>query len=240
MATSTKRTSSAPPIRIGSAKAAPAPRRNGDLAGEAYRRLEEEIVTLRLTPGSVVTEVQLAERVGLGRTPVRHALRQLAAECLVQIVAQRGIRIAPIDLEQQFQVLELRREVDRLIARCAAQRASESSRTEFNRIAKEFAAVGRAGEEIEFLRIDREFNALERAAARNSMAARVMDLLQPLGRRFWHYHYERNGDLPTAARLHAALAAAIAQGDEQAAADASDRLMDFIFDFTNATVRGYR
>ena len=56
----------------------------------AYRELRRLIVTLELAPGSPVSEAELSERLGLGRTPIREALRALAAERLIDVYPRRG------------------------------------------------------------------------------------------------------------------------------------------------------
>ena len=57
-----------------------------------------------------------------------------------------------------------------------------------------------------------------------------------LARRFWYVHYRLVADMPLAARLHAAVARAIAQGDQKGAAAASDRLIDYIQDFSRKSI----
>ena len=86
------------------------------------------------------------------------------------------------------------------------------------------------------MRLDRELNRLLIEAAHNDYAARSMKLLQGLSRRFWYMHYRDAADLPLCARLHANQARAIAQGNEEAAARAADKLMDYVENFTRATV----
>jgi DNA-binding GntR family transcriptional regulator len=86
------------------------------------------------------------------------------------------------------------------------------------------------------MRLDREFNRLMVEAAHNDFAARSMKLLQGLSRRFWYMHYREAADLPLCARLHANQARTIAQGNVEAAARASDKLMDYVETFTRATV----
>jgi DNA-binding GntR family transcriptional regulator len=215
----------------------PRARRDGDLASLAYARIEEAIVTLEFEPGSTLSEERISEKIGIGRTPVRLALRQLMLQGLVEVMPQQGVRICAIDLVQQFQVLEVRREVDRVLARAAAQRATPEQRREFVRLAEQFDDIAVRRDEIRFLRIDAEFNALELSAARNPVAERVVAMLQPLARRFWHYHYQRNADVARAARVHADLARAIAASDAQASAAASDALIDFIHSFSHDTLR---
>jgi DNA-binding GntR family transcriptional regulator len=73
-------------------------------------------------------------------------------------------------------------------------------------------------------------------AAHNSYAARSMKLLQGLSRRFWYMHYRQAADLPLCARLHANQARSIAQGNVEAAGRGSDKLMDYVENFTRGTV----
>lgn len=93
----------------------------------------------------------------------------------------------------------------------------------------------RSNDDITFMRLDRDLNLLIIEAAHNEYAARAMRLLQGLSRRFWYQHYKQAADLPLCARLHAAQARAIALGDANKAAEASDRLMDYVESFTRAT-----
>src|SRR5690606_3049558 len=94
----------------------------------AYSRLEEMIATLLLAPGEFLSEQVLAETVGLGRTPIREALQRLAREGLVTILPRRGVQVTPIDPEEQLLVIEVRREIERLISRNAAARATTEQR----------------------------------------------------------------------------------------------------------------
>lgn len=91
-------------------------------------------------------------------------------------------------------------------------------------------------DDIAFMRLDQAFNGLVIEAARNEFAAGAMTLMHGLSRRYWYHHYKQVADLPLSARLHGAVAEAIAAGDEVKAAEASDRLMDYIESFTRATV----
>lgn len=202
----------------------------------AYQRIEEEIVMLRLEPGSIVSEAQLSEHVGIGRTPIREALQRLANSGLVVVLPRRGILISEIDIRAQLQLLEVRREVERLVAGNAAGRATEAERERFQGIAAEMESAAETDDGRAFLRLDRELNDLSVVAARNEFAARAMQLMQPLSRRFWYIHYQEVADLPRCARLHADLARAIGSGDREQACDASDRLLDYIETFTRATL----
>jgi DNA-binding GntR family transcriptional regulator len=206
------------------------------LTDQAYRQLEEQIVTLRLKPGEFLSEYALAEGLAIGRTPIREALQRLAREGLVTILPRKGILVAETDPRKQLLVLEVRRELERLLARLGAQRASEEQRVRFRQIADGMDRAARSNDDIAFMRLDRELNLLISEAAHNDYAARAMRLLNGHSRRFWYMHYKAAADLPLCARLHAAEARAIAAGDVRRAGEASDRLIDYTEAFTRATV----
>lgn len=206
------------------------------LTEQAYRALEEQIVTLKIPPGTVVSEALLGERLGIGRTPIREALWRLARERLVTIIPHRGIIVSEIDIKPQLRLLELRRVVERLVASCAAKRASEAERRRLDEIAAGMEVAAEANDDTAFMRLDREFNELTVTAARNEFATSAMSLVQGLSRRFWYLHYKEAADMPLAARLHADVARAIARRDGVMAARASDALVDYIEAFARATV----
>jgi DNA-binding GntR family transcriptional regulator len=202
----------------------------------AYEKLEEAIVTLKLRPGTSVSESSLSKATGIGRTPVREAIQRLAREQLIHILPQRGLLIPAIDVSKQLRLLETRREIERLVCRSAAKRATVSERERFARLAAAFSAAGEANDDVSFIRLDREFNELCLAAAHNEFSEGAMRLVHGLSRRFWYFHYRQAADLPEIARLHAAVASAIALGDVAAAAAACDELLDNIEAFTRSTV----
>lgn len=206
------------------------------LTDKAYTDLEELIVTLKLAPGSAVSEAMLSRRLRIGRTPIREALQRLARERLVMILPRRGVIVSDINVNSQLRLLEVRREVERLLGRCAARRASAEERARFAELAGLFEESARRNDDTTFLRIDREFNELCIKAARNEFAAGAMAQMQSLSRRFWYLHYKQAADMPVTAKLHADMARAIAAGDEGLAATAVDRLLDNIESFTRATV----
>ncbi|MEO6986657.1 MAG: GntR family transcriptional regulator [Paralcaligenes sp.] len=202
----------------------------------AYEKIEEAITTMRLLPGSVVSELALSQMVGIGRTPIREAIQRLAREHLLQVLPQRGLLVPEIDLKKQLKLLETRREVERLICKNAARRATPREREEFMRLHDDFKRASSSNDDLMFMRSDREFNELSLAASRNEFAEGAMRLMHGLSRRFWYFHYRQAADLPEMARLHAAVAGAIAKGDEDEAAKALDRLLDNIEAFTKATL----
>lgn len=206
------------------------------LTERAYRALEELIATLQLAPGAVLSEAVLAERLNIGRTPVREALQRLSSEGMVTILPRRGILVSEINVTRQLQLIEVRRELERLLARKAAERASAEERGGFARLAEALEEAATRDDDIGFMRLDKEFNALVVAAARNKFLANAMRQVQGLSRRFWYQHYKESLDLPRCVRLHKEVAEAVAKGDSAGAGTASDRLIDYIEEFARATV----
>ncbi len=214
--------------------------KSGSLTDQAYRELEERIVTLHLEPGQVLSETALSEQLGIGRTPIREALQRLAREGLVVILPRKGILVSDINPGKQLQVLEVRRELERLMARAGAVRRTEEERDRFLEIADGMERAARDNDDIEFMRYDNAFNGMIAVAAHNEYVRRAIGLMNGLSRRFWYVHYKETADMPHCARLHAAVARCIADGDPDAAAEAADRLVDYVETFTRATVSAGR
>ena len=211
-------------------------RSGATLTDQAYVRLEELITTLQLQPGAFLSELALSERLAIGRTPIREALQRLARDGLVTVIPRRGILVSEVNLKNQLRLLETRRVLESLLARLAAERADGDERRRFEDIGAAMRAASDAGDDIAFMRLDREFNLLVATAARNEFATRAIGSMTALSRRFWYQHYKEAGDLPQSARLHADVADAIASRDGDAAAAASDRLMDYIESFSRKTL----
>ncbi|WP_332826311.1 GntR family transcriptional regulator [Ramlibacter sp.] len=209
------------------------------LTQEAYRRLEEMIVTLELAPGEVVSEAILSRLLGIGTTPIREALLQLSRENLVQIIPRSGVVVTAVDVRLQLEVLETRREIDRLLARASAKRATPAERKAIAELAQVTEQSVKNGDIREFLRHDAELNVWLTRAARNSVAAGIAGPLHSVSRRFWFYHLGEDGVFQETASLHLEIIRAIAAGEADQAAAASDRLIDHLMQFTTGTLPGH-
>jgi DNA-binding GntR family transcriptional regulator len=135
-----------------------------------------------------------------------------------------------------MRLLEVRRELDRLLARSAATRATQKERAQFSALAAGMRQAADKADDIAFIRLDKKFNILISSAARNEFATRAMGLMHGLSRRFWYQHYKQAADLPLAARLHADVAEAVAAQTPDLAARASDKLVDYIESFARSTI----
>jgi DNA-binding GntR family transcriptional regulator len=202
----------------------------------AYRILEEMIVTLKLPPGSKISEKALNRSLGLGRTPLREALQRLAIEGTVRILPRSGVIVSDIDLSDQLGMIEVRRELEKIIAGRAARLALEDERRRFSLLALDFMRAGDTNDESVFIETDREFNTLMTATAQNKYVAYAIGPIEAQTRRFWYLHFKRFGDLPHVSGLHAAICRAVAANDEPGARQASDGLLDYVEEYTRKTL----
>ena len=125
----------------------------------AMHQLRERILGGEYAPGERLGEVELAEKYGLSRTPVREALRRLAAEGLVDITTNKGARVVeypPQDLEYIFMI---RAHVEGLAARAAAQTATTADIDRLDHIATVLKDHAEAGNLDEVYRLNAEYHA---------------------------------------------------------------------------------
>lgn len=206
------------------------------LATQAYDALEEKIATLQLAPGAVLSEQQLANELGIGRSPVREALQRLAQEGLVVILPRRGVLVSEINVSRQSQLLELRRVVERLLVRGACGAANERQNQEFENLAQRFQQIADQDDVISLMRLDARLNDLMAESSDNEFVVRAMGLMRGLSRRFW-FKYFKLADLRECAELHGNLARAIADRNPDRASRTLDGLIDYLEDFTRSTLR---
>lgn len=207
------------------------------LSERAYIAIEEMIMTAELPPNAFISETTLSDDLGIGRTPVREALKRLESDGLVDIVPSRGILITEVDLKQQLMVLEVRGVLERLVAMRAARHADAHERKRFVAIAAGMERAAAAGDGEQFMRYDQEFNRLLDHAARNPVATKSMRPLRSMSRRFWFQNYARQQEsLALGSRTHAAVMRAVASGDAEAAGRAMDELMSYVVSFARSTL----
>ncbi|MES0812016.1 GntR family transcriptional regulator [Roseibium sp. SCPC15] len=201
----------------------------GDLSqsAQAYRQLEEGIVTLKLKPGEAVTEVALAQRLGLGRTPIREALQRLSWEGLLTIRPRLGVIIAEMNPSDFIKVLDARHALERLVVGSAARLASQEERKTLESCAEDMREAASVPDVEEYLRLDKAFDEVVAQAACNPFAAKALAPLQTQCRRFWYRHFGQ-ADLNPAAWSHLEVMQAIASGDENAAMEQVENLMFYL------------
>ena len=205
------------------------------LAEQAYRQLEEMIVTLVLPPGAILSEATLSGLTGIGRTPIREALKRLEHQGLVTSMPRKGLIVRDMKVEDQFTLLEVLRPLDRLIAAKAAQWAMEPQREALRACAVAMAEAAGARNLHGFLQCDQACDMIIYQAARNPFAIDIVTPLYSHCRRFW-CSFSRDGDLDQVAKLHTELMTSVADGEPAKAELASDALISYLEGFTKAVL----
>ena len=123
-----------PDLTTETPRPAAAPKRRA--ADIAYDAIETLISTLEMRPGSPVSEAEIVERTGLGRTPVREALLRMVSIGLIVQQPRRGLLVSTIDLADHLDVIQTRRVLECLIAACSARRATAPQRADILRCAE--------------------------------------------------------------------------------------------------------
>lgn len=197
------------------------------LADQAYDRVEELIVTLVMPPGHTFSEGELADKLGIGRTPLREALQRLAADRMVEIQPRRGLLVSEIDAADYLNLLETRGVLDRLVAEQAARRIHPTEQAQLHQCVERIEHAAACRDVIAFMHADREADRLIESASRNPWATAAAASLHVHCRRFWMVH-EHRADMARSAHLHADVFRAIADADPESAGQASGALIAYL------------
>ena len=184
------------------------------LADKAYHEIRGLIVSLTLAPGAVIDERELIERLGIGRTPVREALRRLAHERLVEVYPRRGMFVTGVDVRELARLSEVREVLEPEAARLAAERATDVDREELAALLVELAAGG-----SELIDLDERIHRAVYRAAHNDLLEATLEQYYVLALRIWSIALDRAHELEAAVEEHRALLEAIQAGDGDRAAE---------------------
>jgi DNA-binding GntR family transcriptional regulator len=111
------------------------------VAERAYVELRDRIVTLRLAPGTVLREDELMGEMGIGRTPLREAVKRLALENLVAVQPRRGTFVSEVEASDIVNISEVRAELEGYAAQLAARRMDAAARAAAGELLEEVAQV---------------------------------------------------------------------------------------------------
>ena len=187
------------------------------LADKAYQAIRELIVSLELAPGAVIEEPELMERLGIGRTPVREALRRLAHERLVEVYPRRGMFVTGVDVRELARLSEVRAVLEPEAARLAAERATDADRAEIAGLLEELRAPGGDGREL--MALDERIHGAVYRAAHNELLAATLAQYYVLALRIWSMALDQAHELEEAVDAHRTLLEAIRDGDSERAAE---------------------
>jgi DNA-binding GntR family transcriptional regulator len=191
------------------------------LADKAYRAIRDQLIMLDIQPGEPIDDDLLAKSLGVGRTPVREALKRLEVDRLVVSYPRRGTFATGMDLADLAHISEIRVQLEPLAARRAAERASRTTRAELDELASRVEALDVAAtDRTDLMRHDVAVHRAIYRAASNPHLEDVLIRYDNLATRIHCMFLERLSTVDMhVVTEHVALLRAIAAGEADRADD---------------------
>jgi DNA-binding GntR family transcriptional regulator len=188
------------------------------LADELRLALADDIVRGLLVPGAALDESELARRFGVSRTPVREAIRQLAASGLVEVRAHRGAVVARPSEQRLIGMFEVMAELEALCAGLAAERMTAAERSVLEAVHDELRALVHGGDPQRYHELNEAFHAAIYAGAHNSYLAEMTHATRVRVQPFRRAQFRNLGRLAKSHVEHDRVVLAIVRGDRDGAA----------------------
>jgi DNA-binding GntR family transcriptional regulator len=192
---------------------------DGDLslAEQAYRHLRDRLIMLDIRPGEAINDGKIAADLGIGRTPVREALKRLESDHLVVSYPRRGTFATIVDITELADVSELRESLEPLAARRAAKLATPALRQEIRETAAAIAKMGGGDDPYDLMRYDIKVHRLIYKAAANTHLEDVLIRYDNLATRIWCMVLDKVPSVAEHIAEHVELLEAVADGDSDRA-----------------------
>jgi DNA-binding GntR family transcriptional regulator len=163
---------------------------NGLIAERAYHELRDRIVTLQLPPGAILREDELMRELGIGRTPLREAVKRLALENLVAVQPRRGTFVTHVDVADIVHTTEVRVELEAQAAELAALRMDADARARAEALVTELETLSSEDHDA-LMRFDQRIHRFVYATSRNPYLAETLERYFALSLRVWYVVLDR-------------------------------------------------
>lgn len=184
---------------------------------EVYRTLKQWIVELQLAPDEVLRDQDLAAQLGVSRTPVREALRQLEDEGLVVTSFHKWTKVAPARLAEIAQLYPVVAALEVAALELAASRVGDAELLQLEAVNAALASAIAQQQRARATGLDAEFHAIIVRASQNAEIEKILAGLRPRIRRIELSHFGDQQLAPQSVLEHQAIIAALRIGDAQAA-----------------------
>ena len=178
-----------------------------------YEELKRQILVGEIAPGTRMMEVDLAEEMGVSRTPVREAIRKLEKEGLVTIEPRRGAYASDISIKDILDVLEVRQNLEGMAASLAARKVTEEEKQDFIRANAAYKAAILSGNTDEIIKNDEYFHQLIVNYSDNKTLTQLLSQVQELALRFRYIYYDDFSRYERMPKEHEEIEEAILSGD---------------------------
>jgi DNA-binding GntR family transcriptional regulator len=161
------------------------------VAERAYVDLRDRIVTLRLAPGTVLREDELMREMGIGRTPLREAVKRLALENLVAVQPRRGTFVTAVEASDIVNITEVRAELEGFAAELAAMRMNGEARAAAEALLEEIEEVTQPHEQEWLMRFDERIHHFIWEASGNPYLIETLERYFTHSLRIWYLVLDR-------------------------------------------------
>lgn len=191
-----------------------------------FNTLRKAILRGELKPGERLMEIQLANKLGVSRTPIREAIRKLELEGLVLMIPRKGAEVAQITEKNMQDVLEVRKALEELSVQLACERITPEQVEEMKMAAEDFRKVLKSGDVTKIAEADVKFHDIIFAATNNQRLITLLNNLREQMYRFRVEYLKQKECYPQLLEEHDKLIALISGGNVEEACEIMGRHID--------------
>ena len=184
-----------------------------------FNTLRTAILRGELKPGERLMEIQLANKLGVSRTPIREAIRKLELEGLVLMIPRKGAEVAQITEKNMQDVLEVRKALEELSVQLACERITPEQVEEMKMAAEDFRKVLKSGDVTKIAEADVKFHDIIFAATNNQRLITLLNNLREQMYRFRVEYLKQKECYPQLLEEHDKLIALISGGEVEEACE---------------------
>ncbi|BCT77561.1 GntR family transcriptional regulator [Sinomonas cyclohexanicum] len=182
------------------------------LAEHAYLELRERIIDMRLEPGEALDEDALMKELGVGRTPMREAVKRLESDRMLTVYPRRGTIVSDVNIKDLRAISDARRVLESFAARRAAEQVTDEDRVMLRACLDDLARDG-ATSNIDAMDLDERIHRAIYSIMRNSYVEATLIQYFSLSQRMWNFVLAGLAPISSNVREHAELLTAIVDGD---------------------------
>ncbi len=206
------------------------------ISERAYVQLRDRIVTLRLAPGTVLREDELMSELGIGRTPLREAIKRLALENLVAVQPRSGTYVTSVDASDIVHIAEVRAELEAQAAELAARRMNGAVRARAEALLAEVRELERSADADALMQLDEAIHRIAWEGSQNPYLIETLERYFALSLRVWYVVLDRVPGLGAAVFDHARLLEAMLDRD---APRARELMREHVIEFEREIVAAF-
>ena len=199
-----------------------------------YEELRREILVGEIAPGTRMMEIELADEMGVSRTPVREAIRKLEKEGLVTIEPRKGAYASDVSIKDMVDVLEVREDLEAMAAAMAAQKVNKDEKQALIEATMEYKEAVESERTEDIIRCDEKFHQLIVNYSGNKTLIQLFSQVQELALRFRYLYYDDFSRYERMPMEHREIEEAILSGDYEkarvAAGEHVKKLKQFVID----------